>query len=246
MAVVEKTIDIIGDEQFSALIMAKDIPEGMPTDFYDIAIKTLRKFALRYMNGLETVNFPNVETTGGYAFAGCPALKKATMESLKTVGSYDFSNCVALKEVDFPLVTSIGEHAFNGTGLERIEFPLVTSVQYSPYLFYNCKSLVEVVLPRLTRAGNMMFASCTSLKQLDLPSLELIQGQLISGCTALEVINIGPNIATIPTNGFSGAPDGLVINLGVAEGTISGAPWGAANAVINYEVPYSGDVPMPT
>lgn len=246
MAVVEKTIDIIGDEQFSALIIEKDVPEGKPTDFYDIAIKTLRKFALRYMNGVETVNFPNVETTGGYAFFGCPSLKKATLESLKTVSSHDFSECSALKEVELPSVTTLGEHSFNGAGLERIELPFITNVQYSPYVFYNCKFLEEVILPRLTKAGNMMFASCTSLRQLDLPSLELIQGSLIYGCTALEVINIGPNIATIPTNGFSGAPDGLVINLPVAEGVISGAPWGATNAVINYEVPYSGDVPTPT
>ena len=35
MAVVEKTIDIIGDEAFSNLIVSKTIPEGVPVDFYD-------------------------------------------------------------------------------------------------------------------------------------------------------------------------------------------------------------------
>ena len=44
---------------------------------------------------------------------------------------------------------------------------------------------------------------------------------------------------------FQNAPEGLVINLPVAEGAISGAPWGATNAIINYDTPYAGTVPIP-
>ena len=42
MAVVEKTIDILGDETLSAFIIAREVPEGYPVDFYDEAVKTLK------------------------------------------------------------------------------------------------------------------------------------------------------------------------------------------------------------
>ena len=63
-----------------------------------------------------------------------------------------------------------------------------------------------------------------------------------SHCT---VVNIGPYITSIATNAFAKTSDDLVINLAVAEGAVSGAPWGATGATINYNVPYSGTVPMP-
>ena len=86
---------------------------------------------------------------------------------------------------------------------------------------------------------------CPAIRQIDLPSVKNIYNGIISGCSSLEVINIGPDITSINASAFQGAPEGLVINLPVAEGSISGAPWGATNAVINYEVPYAGSVPMP-
>ena len=79
MAVVEKTVDILGDETLSAFILARRIPEGNPVDFYDEAVKTLKNFALRGMAGMHTVNFPYVTTVGSYAFTNCPDLTKVIL-----------------------------------------------------------------------------------------------------------------------------------------------------------------------
>ena len=39
MAVVEKTIDILGDELLSAFIISRQVPEGYPVDFYDAVFR---------------------------------------------------------------------------------------------------------------------------------------------------------------------------------------------------------------
>ena len=90
-----------------------------------------------------------------------------------------------------------------------------------------------------------MLSGCTALKQLDLPSAKTISATILNGATAMEVLNIGPGVTSINSNAFGGTPDGMIINLPIAEGAISGAPWGATNAIINYDTPYAGTVPIP-
>ena len=40
MAVVEKTVDIIGDERFTAMLLAKTIPDDCPVDLYDEVVQS--------------------------------------------------------------------------------------------------------------------------------------------------------------------------------------------------------------
>lgn len=79
MAAIEKTVDIIGDDAFCALILGRSIPDGMPVDFYDDILTKLRPHALRNMSGLESVYFPNVTYLGKYALAECPDLKRVDL-----------------------------------------------------------------------------------------------------------------------------------------------------------------------
>ena len=71
MAVVEKTIDIIGDEAFCNLIISRKVPAGLPVDIYDDAVRKLRDYALYYMGDVESLNFPNVTIIGAYALHDC-------------------------------------------------------------------------------------------------------------------------------------------------------------------------------
>ena len=160
-----------------------------------------------------------------------------------SVSDNGFRGCSALRELNLPLLTSTGSYAFiDCTSLEKVRMDKLTSVGTGT--FQQDSHLSEVILPRASTIMNAAFYSCSSLKKLDLPSATQIRSNVIPG--ALEELNIGPNISSIATDAFRYAGAGLVINLPVAEGVISGAPWGAVNAVINYEVPYSGDVPIPT
>ena len=245
MAVVEKTIDILGDETLSAFIISRMVPEGNPVDFYDEVVKSLKGYALRGLRGVQSINLPNVTTIGTHALAYCPDLVSVSLPLCTTMPSSGaIRECTKLESVDLPLLRSVGEYALLGcTKLRTVSLPSLTSC--STGLFFGCTILESVNLPKLATVGNNTFYSCPSLTQIDLPSVKTIGSNQITGCTSLDVINIGPSITSINSQAFQNAPEGLVINLPVAEGAISGAPWGATNAVINYDTPYAGVVPIP-
>ena len=244
MAVVEKTVDIIGDDAFCALIIRRSVPDGMPVDFYDDLLTKLRPHALRNMGGLESVYFPNVTTVGKYAFAECLDLKRVNMPMATSVPERALFSCSSLVEVVCPAATLLGDFAITGGSIQRIELPSVTSTS-GTLQFYGCSALEEIILPKLRSVAGSMFYGCTSLTQLDLPSVTSIGATILNGASSMEVLNIGPSITSIHANAFGGTPEGMIINLPVSEGAISGAPWGAPNAIINYDTPYAGTVPIP-
>ena len=245
MAVVEKTIDILGDELLSAFIISRQIPEGYPVDFYDEAVKSLKGYALRGMKGMQSINLPNVTTVGSNAFIQCTDLVSLSLASCTSFTSSNaVRECTNLENVDLPLLKTVADYSFlDCKKLRSISLPSLQSC--STGLFFGCTLLETVSLPKLMTLGANAFYSCPSIRQIDLPSVKTIGNIEITGCTLLEVINIGPYITSISSTAFQAAPEGLVINLPVAEGVISGAPWGATNAVINYDTPYAGAVPIP-
>ena len=245
MAVVEKTIDILGDELLSAFIISRNVPEGYPVDFYDEVVKSLKGYALRGLRGVQSINLPNVTTLGTHALMGCPDLVSVSLPLCTTIpNSGAIRECPNLENIDLPLLKSASEYAFLGPNkLRTVSLPSLTSC--STGIFFGCSLLESVSLPKLASVGSNTFYSCPLLTQIDLPSAKTLGSGLISGCRSLEVINIGPSITSINATAFQNTPEGLVINLPVAEGAISGAPWGATSAVINYDTPYAGTVPIP-
>ena len=246
MAVVEKTIDILGDETLSAFIISREIPEGYPVDVYDEAVTSLKSYALRGMKGMQSINLPNVTTLGSHALAYCSDLTSVFLPLCTTIPNTGaIRECPNLDNVELPLLKSASEYAFLGPNkLRSISLPSLTSC--STGIFFSCSLLESVSLPKLQSMGNNTFYSCPAIRQIDLPSVKTIGSNQITGCTSLKVINIGPSITSINAQAFQNAPEGLVINLPVAEGAISGAPWGATNnIIINYDTPYAGTVPIP-
>ena len=244
MAVVEKTVDIIGDERFTAMLLAKDIPEDCPVDLYDEVVQQVRSYAMYKMGKLQSAIFPRVTTVGNYAFYDCSTLKKAEMLLCKTLGERAFQNCPQLEEIEMPLVMYLNSSCFAGcTALTKAIFPSVT-IMYGSGVFSGCPNLKTVNFQKMTNMGSGCFYDNPSLEQIDLPSIQVIGSAAFRGCTGLKTVNIGPNIASIPADVFSGTSSDLVINLAVSEGAVANAPWGATDATINYDVPYAGDIPM--
>lgn len=103
-------------------------------------------------------------------------------------------------------ITTIGTSAFNGAvNLTSIDIPEgVTSIYNSA--FYDCLALANVGLPNgITSIGILAFGFCKLLEAIEIPnSVESIGEQCFQGCTALKTITINK-----------------------AEGSITGAPWGA-------------------
>ena len=246
MAVVEKTVDLIGDERFTALLLEKTIPDDCPVDLYDEVVQQIRNYAMYRMGKLQSALFPHVTAVGNYAFYYCDTLKKAAMPLCRTVGKRAFQLCPQLEEIEMPLVMYLNSYCFSGcTALTKAIFSGAT-IMYGSGFLSSCPNLRTVNFQKLTNMGEGCFSQDTSLQQVDLPSIKVIGSSAFSGCTGLRTVNIGPNITTIPANAFSGTSSELVINLAVSEGAVANAPWGATNATINYDTPYAGDIPMPT
>lgn len=244
MAVMEKTIDILGDDAFSEALLARTMLDGQPVDLYDDVITKLRAYALYYMKKVESVNFPNVRSVGKYAFLGCSSLKKVTLEKCTNFDQEAMKGCGQVTEINAPLITSVGAYCFSGTQIEKADFPLLLALSGNG-VFANCDKLKTVILPKVTTCATSSFYRCFALEQIDLPSIKSLSNGFLTNCTALRTVNLGPNIKTISEKAFSDTPDGLIINLPISEGTIANAPWGAPNAVIHYDTPYAGNVPMP-
>ena len=247
MAVVEKTIDLIGDDAFCALILSRKIPEGLPVDIYDEAVQILRSYALRGMSGLQSLHLPNVTKCNSYSLYGCSDLRSITMENCTRLEERALQDCHALETLTLPKLTYIGNCALaGGTSTNLTELNLPELLNLADLAIYSRPGLATFIAPKLQQIGGNAFFGNNSLRQLDLPSIVSLYGTPFASMRGLEVINFGPNLTTVPSGMLSGTPAGVVVNMPFEEGHFSGAPWGNADAVINYEVPYSGDVPMPT
>ena len=181
-------------------------------------------------------------------------------ESLTKIGANAFRSCETLKSITLPAgLTSIGSEAFFSCNkLAELTLPMgVTTVM--PHTFSSCNSLSKVSLPEtVTRIQSCAFQNCNNLKSLKLPAqLEEIDNQAFTGCrfTQMEfpeaLQSLGAylfmNSSTLASVTFKGVPTnidttafgaiytiGFTINVPWAEGEVSGAPWGATNATINY------------
>jgi len=87
------------------------------------------------------------------------------------------------------------------------------------------------------------FNACTNLKKAVFEgSMQGISGGAFAECTGLEYVYIN-NAQEINSAAFVNCTQSnLVIDCGFAEGAVSGAPWGATNATINYNVPAPRDI----
>ena len=100
------------------------------------------------------------------------------------------------------------------------------------------RSIATAVVPDgVTSIGFSAFNECTSLTSITIPdSVTSIGDFAFYDCTSLTSITIPNSVTNIGSNAFGHCTNLLTINCGFAEGAVSGAPWGAENAVINYNV----------
>lgn len=122
----------------------------------------------------------------------------------------------------------------------NLVLPALT-IRIGTYAFYACYNIKTVAFPvNLVEIGQNAFQNCTALKQLTFPAgLEKIAQSAFSYCGALSEVTFEGTPTQLNTNGiFSNCRVLHTINVPWAEGEVSGAPWGATNATINYN--YTG------
>ena len=229
---------------------------NMPTD----SVISIGQNAFSVCANMTSFEFPeNVEsiTIGSSILTGCSGLTSLTFpSSVKTIASgSQFGGCTSLTEVYIDSAY-IAQAMFNGAyTVERVTIgPHVTEIHAQA--FPTVPALTSITIPsNVTRINNQAFVGCTGLKTAVINISGDILQSAFAGCTSLENITLGEGVTEILDNAFSSSiattidiPSTVTsmstnalagaafetINVHKTEGSISGAPWGATGATVNW------------
>lgn len=141
------------------------------------------------------------------------------------------------------------------SALRTINMPKLQSIeQKEGGMWWGCTSIIALNFPELTTItvgrGNTYsyaypFHSCTGITTITMPKLSNTATQVASGgvfylCTGLTSVQLGSDghpVASLSDRTFNGCTQsGLTITIYTQGGAaLSGEPWGATNADIEYE-----------
>lgn len=168
---------------------------------------------------LQSITIPNsVTSIKDSAFRLCDLKTIELPESITEIGEYAFYANFDLVLTKLPEnLISLGAHAFNGTNLLITELPKgITEIPISA--FDNCAISNITIHDGINSLGSYSFDSCKNLIEVTFEGTPtIIKETAFRYCSNLTTINVP-----------------------WAEGAVSGAPWGATNATINYG--YTGEV----
>lgn len=143
-------------------------------------------------------------------------------------------------DVELPSgVTHLRASAFRLHGLLTRISGLDEVTVVDSYAFADCKALTEISMPKVNNIVSRAFYSCSALAKVYMPKVTRIQNQVFYNCTSLTSITFQSTPTSIDSTAFSGCTNLKTINVPWAEGKVANAPWGAANATINYN--YMGE-----
>lgn len=229
---------------------------NMPTN----ATISIGQTAFSVCANMTSFEFPeNVEsiTIGSSILTGCSGLTSLTIpSSVKTIASgSQFGGCTSLTEVYIDSAY-IAQAMFNGAyAVERVTIgPHVTEIHSQA--FPSMPALTSITIPsNVTRINNQAFVGCTALETAVINISGDILQTAFAGCTSLRNITLGEGVTEILDNAFSSSiattidiPSTVTsmstkalagaafetINVHKTEGSLSGAPWGADNATVNW------------
>lgn len=144
-----------------------------------------------------------------------------------------FSSLPNIEEIDFNGVTSIGENGsyiFAGAR-ELKKISGASLVEVSNGAFTSNPKLETIDFPNIEVIGDGVFSSCGALTEFPrMPKLKTIGQQAFSSCTGLRSVELFGDVETIGENAFNAPIETITIHK--AEGSITGAPWGATNAEV--------------
>ncbi len=133
-------------------------------------------------------------------------------------------------------LTEIGENAFSGCKyITSATFTKVTEIDYGA--FYSCKSLESISLPEVKKIDSSVFSYCP-LKSIRIPKIEVLGSAddywgVFDAYCKMTTINIPSTIQSIGKHAFDGA-NITTINIDRRADSISGSPWGATGATVNW------------
>lgn len=165
---------------------------------------------------------------------------KKDVQILGVTGNFDPTPTLITKKI-----TANGTYAAssdNADGYSSVEVNVVSENNAKfgivPTSFNVVANLTEIEVPTgIIEIGSYAFSSSSShLAKVTLPeTVTNIQQKAFENCTALTNIEIPANVNAIYANAFSGCTNLATITVHKAEGSISGAPWGATNATVVWD-----------
>lgn len=160
-----------------------------------------------------------------------------TLPNVTTIKENAFREDKIIKKVNLPNATETQNFAFAyASYLEDVEMPKMEKIGIN--CFASCYALNINALPEtLITIGQSAFSQCYALTLKEIPkNVNMVDSSAFFGCSAMTEITFKGKPATI--RGCFGSSGITKINVPWASGEVSGAPWGATNATINYN--YTG------
>lgn len=184
------------------------------TYFSASAVGGVPDYAFQGCSKLSTINIPNVQKAGAYAFAGT-AIKSVNYSKLATIGDYCFSDIETLKTVTLPALTEITSDNYNMfKGSDNITSMTLTKITKVDNLFNLCgkAAMTKFSAAELTKIPGKMFKDCTSLTTLSTPKVTTVGAYAFENC-GLTTLTLS-QADTITAKAFANNPNFTKITLG--------------------------------
>lgn len=151
---------------------------------------------------------------------------KKGVQILDVTGSYEGST------VEFNATPAAFTLLTNIRNLDVVIPDGVTSIGNNA--FVGCLGLTSVDIPNtVTSIGNDAFKNCSGLASVGIPNfVNSIGSNAFYGCSGLTSVDIPSSVSSIGSGAFYGCTNLAAITIHKAEGSITGAPWGAPNATV--------------
>lgn len=223
-----------GIDGYSPIVVDVPTGGGGSSELGDLAVQLMTD-----RNSITSVTIPDSATKiDKYAFYQCESLTDVTLpDSITEIGASAFYGCKSLESINLPNnITQISSSTFyNCENLALTSLPEgITNI--GEHAFNYCLALKLTSLPEsVTEIGAYAFRSCKGIETMRIPSnVQSIISFAFQECSGLTTVTFEGTPTTILRNAFNGCTNLITINVPWAEGAVSGAPWGATNATINY------------
>lgn len=151
----------------------------------------------------------NVTSCGYYLCDSCADLEQVTVDAPNLeLGSQSFSYCPKLTHPNFVAVKKIGAACCIGSGIVSTTIPI------------GC-----------TEIGAGAFSNTSSMESITIEATSITAGAFNG--SAVKTVNMNYAVTTVANGAFSGC-DGVTFNISKPQDAISGSPWGATNATVNW------------
>lgn len=184
----------------------------------------------RNMTSLKEIEAPKLQEIGEETFRNA-GVTSIDFPELETAGSFAFAETNALNYVSLINVSVLGIRAFSGSRVESVQIPKVTKLPSN--IFEKCTKLTEVTMPIVESIGADAFLDTKSLKELHIPEVIDLGDRTFfnSGIEYLEL----PKLTSLGSGVFQGTTNLIYLNVPMIQDIlkidsmfyINGLPYGA-------------------